>query len=280
MAAYTDYSGWQVSSSSGRRVHARVRRPHFRHHRSQRSPRRGDRRAAVRIQSAHAAAQRERLSPRPETSDYARADRHPEEAKRAESGKASGRKTWTYQAKNVRDFAFASSRKFAWDAMVLAGEVKATTVLAGASTPRRAVHLVPVFHQGSRTRPRRLLEPVHVGLPVPVCHLGGGRLTACGMEYPMIVANGGGPRAGRGTYTEEDKYGFISLVIHEAGHNYFPMIVNSDERQWTWMDEGLNTFLEYLTGQSAGRRISPVRVIPRQRRRRGRSGRRATAGRS
>src|SRR5690606_41394492 len=66
-----------------------------------------------------------------------------------------------------------------------------------------------------------------------------------GMEYPMICFNGGRPEPD-GTYSERTKYGMISVIIHEVGHNYFPMIINSDERQWTWMDEGLNTFLQYL----------------------------------
>ncbi|MDB2573053.1 M1 family aminopeptidase, partial [Schleiferiaceae bacterium] len=69
-----------------------------------------------------------------------------------------------------------------------------------------------------------------------------------GMEYPMICFNGGRPEAD-GTYSEGTKYGMIGVIIHEVGHNFFPMIINSDERQWTWMDEGLNTFVQYLTEQ-------------------------------
>jgi len=65
------------------------------------------------------------------------------------------------------------------------------------------------------------------------------------MEYPMICFNG--PRPDKdGTYSKRIKYGLISVIIHEVGHNYFPMIVNSDERQWTWIDEGINSFLQYL----------------------------------
>ena len=68
------------------------------------------------------------------------------------------------------------------------------------------------------------------------------------MEYPMVSFNGGRPEKD-GTYTQRVKYGMIGVIIHEVGHNFFPMIVNSDERQWTWMDEGLNSFLQYLTEQ-------------------------------
>ena len=83
-----------------------------------------------------------------------------------------------------------------------------------------------------------------------------------GMEYPMLCFNGGRPEAD-GTYSAERKYGMISVIIHEVGHNFFPMIVNSDERQWTWMDEGLNTFCQYLTEQEWQRDYPSRRGEPR-----------------
>ena len=54
----------------------------------------------------------------------------------------------------------------------------------------------------------------------------------------------------------------IGVIIHEVGHNFFPMIINSDERQWTWMDEGLNTFLQYLTEQEFERNYPSRRGPP------------------
>jgi aminopeptidase N len=67
-----------------------------------------------------------------------------------------------------------------------------------------------------------------------------------GMEYPMISFNPGRALPD-GSYSEGSKNAAILVIIHEVGHTYFPMIVNSDERQWTWMDEGLNSYLQYLT---------------------------------
>ena len=82
----------------------------------------------------------------------------------------------------------------------------------------------------------------------------------------MICFNGPRPEED-GTYSKATKYGLISVVIHEVGHNFFPMIVNSDERQWTWMDEGLNTFLQYLAEQEweedyPSRRGMPEKIVP------------------
>jgi hypothetical protein len=84
------------------------------------------------------------------------------------------------------------------------------------------------------------------------------------MEYPMICFNGGRPETD-GTYSENTKIGMISVIIHEVGHNFFPMIINSDERQWTWMDEGLNTFMQYMAEKEFDRnyptRRGPARNI-------------------
>ena len=120
-------------------------------------------------------------------------------------------KTWVFHAQNVRDFAWASSRKFVWDAQ--GHDIEGNSVMAMSYYP----------------------NPTAISVNGPIY----------GMEYPMICFNGPRPDED-GTYTARTKYGLISVIIHEVGHNYFPMIVNSDERQWSWMDEGLNTFLQYL----------------------------------
>ena len=107
----------------------------------------------------------------------------------------------------------------------------------GASTPPQAI--IHTLEQSTRKYSFAYPYPVAISVNGPVG----------GMEYPMICFNGPRPEGRDGTYSERTKYGLISVIIHEVGHNYFPMIVNSDERQWTWMDEGLNTFLQYLAEQ-------------------------------
>ncbi|MGA0559354.1 M1 family metallopeptidase [Larkinella sp. VNQ87] len=166
------------------------------------------------------------------------------EAEAAEKAKPTGKKTWIYKADNVRDFAFASSRKFIWDAMQtdvygdgrkiwsMSYYSKEGNPLWGQYSTRAVEHTLRSY--GNRT----------FKYPYPVaisCHATPGG----GMEYPMISFNGGRPEPD-GTYSESVKAGMIGVIIHEVGHNFFPMIVNSDERQWTWMDEGLNTFCQYL----------------------------------
>ena len=79
---------------------------------------------------------------------------------------------------------------------------------------------------------------------------------AGGMEYPMITFNGPRPEEDD-TYPERSKYRLIGVVIHEVGHNWFPTIINSDERQWTWMDEGLNTFVQSIAGAEWSRTYPP-----------------------
>jgi len=165
-----------------------------------------------------------------------------EEARKAEKEKATGTKTWIYEAENVRDFAWASSRKFIWDAQRVSVEGKKTWAMSyypkegnplwGKYSTRIVAHTLKVYSKHSVAYP----YPVAISVHGPVF----------GMEYPMICFNGGRPEAD-GTYSERLKYGMLGVIIHEVGHNFFPMIVSSDERQWSWMDEGLNTFLQYLT---------------------------------
>ena len=167
----------------------------------------------------------------------------PEEAEKAESNKPSGKKTWIYKAENVRDFAFASSRKFIWDALQIdqAGrKVMCMSLYSKEGNPLWEKYSTMVVAHTIRSYSKYSID-----YPYPVaysCHSTAGG----GMEYPMISFNGGRPEAD-GTYSEQVKYGMIGVIIHEVGHNFFPMIVNSDERQWSWMDEGLNTFVQYLT---------------------------------
>ena len=168
-----------------------------------------------------------------------------EEAEKAEKGKPSGKKTWIYKADNVRDFAFASSRKFIWDVMQV--DVEGKKVWAMSLYPKEGNPLWGQYSTMVVAHTLRSYSKHTVAYPYPVaysCHsVAGG-----GMEYPMISFNGGRPEAD-GTYSEQVKYGMIGVIIHEVGHNFFPMIVNSDERQWSWMDEGLNTFCQYLAEQ-------------------------------
>ena len=168
------------------------------------------------------------------------------EAEAAEKTRASGTKTWRFKAKNVRDFAFASSRKFIWDAQGMKSgdlDVMAMSYYPKEGNPlwekystQAIVHTIEQYNKYSFDYP----YPTAISVNGPVG----------GMEYPMLSFNGRRPvkdaKTGEITYSKATKYGLISVIIHEVGHNYYPMIVNSDERQWTWMDEGLNSFLQYL----------------------------------
>ena len=168
-----------------------------------------------------------------------------DEAEKTEQKKASGKSTWKFKADNVRDFAFASSRKFIWDAMNVKQE-DGSTVLAMSMYPKEGN---PIWEKFSTKAVAHTLKWYsHYTFPYPYPVAWSIHAASIGMEYPMICFNFGRPEAD-GTYSQRTKFGMIGVIIHEVGHNYFPMIVNSDERQWTWMDEGLNTFLQYLTEQ-------------------------------
>jgi hypothetical protein len=168
------------------------------------------------------------------------------EAEAAEKGRASATRTWRFKAANVRDFAFASSRKFIWDAqgykkdgtdmMAMSFYPKEGNPLWEKYSTQAIIHTIEQYNKYSFDYP----YPVAISVNGPVG----------GMEYPMISFNGPRPikdkKTGAITYSKRTKYGLIGVIIHEVGHNYFPMIVNSDERQWTWMDEGINTFVQGL----------------------------------
>src|SRR5688572_12175325 len=165
-----------------------------------------------------------------------------EEATKKEKSKSSKKSTWEFYAENVRDFAFASSRKFIWDAQAV--KVGSKTPLAQSLYPKEGN---PLWEKESTKAVKNALElysertfeyPYPVAYSVHTAHQG--------MEYPMICFNGERPKKD-GSYSKQTLIGLVQVVVHEVGHNFFPMIVNSDERQWSWMDEGLNTFLEKET---------------------------------
>ena len=166
-------------------------------------------------------------------------------AERAESKESNnGRKTWIFNAKKVRDFAFATSRKFIWD--VMAVKIGDKTVTAESFYPKEGN---PLWEQYStRVVAHSLISYSKHTVDYTYPRAISVHTNQIGMEYPMICFNGGRPEKD-GTYSEATKYGMIGVIIHEVGHNFFPMIINSDERQWTWMDEGLNTFVQYLCEQ-------------------------------
>ncbi|MGB0862081.1 MAG: M1 family metallopeptidase [Saprospiraceae bacterium] len=167
-----------------------------------------------------------------------------DEAEEKEKTKSDKKSTWTFKASNVRDFAFASSRKFIWDAMGV--KFGARTVMAMSYYPKEGNPIWGKYSTKAVAHTLKTYSKYTFDYPYPVAISSHAVFT--GMEYPMISFNFGRPEAD-GTYTPRTKYGMIGVIIHEVGHNYFPMIVNSDERQWTWMDEGLNSFLQYLTEQ-------------------------------
>ena len=166
------------------------------------------------------------------------------EAEAAEKNKSSQTKTWVYKATNVRDFAFASSRKFIWDAQKQT--VGNKDVLCMSYYPKEGNPLWERYSTKLVAHTIKTYSKYTVNYSYPVAISVHSKWI--GMEYPMICFNGGRPEAD-GTYSEGEKYGMWGVIIHEVGHNFFPMIINSDERQWTWMDEGLNTFVQYLTEQ-------------------------------
>ncbi|MCA0396049.1 MAG: M1 family metallopeptidase [Bacteroidetes bacterium] len=164
-----------------------------------------------------------------------------DEANKAITTKAKTKKTWIYKADNVRDFAWTSSRRFIWDAMP--ANVEGKKVMCMSFYGKEAYGLYRPFSTKAVAHTIKTYSKFSIPYPYPVAQ---SVEAANGMEYPMICFNYG-RTAPDGTYSESTKYGMLGVVIHEVGHNFFPMIVNSDERQWSWMDEGLNTFVEYLT---------------------------------
>jgi len=173
-----------------------------------------------------------------------------EEALENEKSRSTKTKTWHFKAKNIRDFAFASSRKFIWDAQGY--KHNRTNTMAMSYYPNEGNPLWEKYSTEAIIHTMEQYSKYTFDYPYPVSISVNGPVG--GMEYPMITFNGPRPtldkKTGEKTYSRRTKYGLIGVIIHEVGHNYFPMIVNSDERQWTWMDEGLNTFLQFLAEQA------------------------------
>ncbi|GIU65979.1 M1 family metallopeptidase [Candidatus Phycosocius spiralis] len=187
----------------------------------------------------------------------------PQEAESAEKSKTTKFKTWRFTANNVRDFAWAGSRKFIWDAMAVRQE-SGQDVLAMSFFPKEGDPLWSAYSTKSIAHTIHVYGRMTFPYPYKVAQSVNGPVG--GMEYPMITFNGPRPekdKAGNLTYSDRTKYGLISVVIHEVGHIWFPMIVNSDERQWTWMDEGLNTFLQYVAEQEWSKAYPSRRGDPR-----------------
>ncbi len=179
------------------------------------------------------------------------------EARKKEKLRSSKKSTWEFHAENVRDFAFASSRKFIWDAMAV--KIGDKTPLAQSLYPKEGN---PLWERESTRAVKNTLELYSertVGYPYPTAY--SVHAANQGMEYPMICFNYGRP-ARNGKYSQLTRAAMIDVIIHEVGHNFFPMIVNSDERQWTWMDEGLNTFLQKETLRLRYPELADVNATP------------------
>ena len=164
-----------------------------------------------------------------------------DEALNASKGKSNAKKTWVFKADNVRDFAWTASRRFVWDAMPALVEGK--KVMTMSYYAKEAYPIYSKYSTKAVAHTVKTYSKFSIPYPYPVAISVEGNQ---GMEYPMISFNPG--RANDdGSYSEGSKNAAIFVIIHEVGHTFFPMIVNSDERQWTWMDEGLNSYLQYLT---------------------------------
>ncbi|QOD61645.1 M1 family metallopeptidase [Polaribacter haliotis] len=180
-----------------------------------------------------------------------------EEAEKIEKSRSKKTKTWKFYAENVRDYAFASSRKFIFDAMAV--DINGKTVMAESlyskeANPLYGDHSTRAVAQTLKTYSNFTFDyPYHKAISVD------GQM---GMEYPQICFNPGRPDLPDGGYSDRVKYRMIKVTIHEVGHNFFPMIVNSDERQWTWMDEGLNSFMEMLAEKDYDENFPIVRGYP------------------
>ena len=259
MAAYTDYAGWQHKQFLGR---------------GEFTLEFGDYTVAITVPADHVVAATGTLENPREVLSEKQLERlgeaeeaekpmfviTPEEAKENEKSRSKDEKTWVFRAENVRDFAWASSRKFIWDAQLHRQE-SGEPVWAMSYYPNEAEPLWSKYSTHSVVHTLEVYSKFTFDYPYPVAISVNGPVY--GMEYPMICFNGPRPEED-GTYSARTKYGLISVVIHEVGHNYFPMIVNSDERQWTWMDEGLTPSCNSSPSRS-GRRNTMASVAGRAR---------------
>ncbi len=166
-----------------------------------------------------------------------------DECTAAEKNKQTATKTWIFKADSVRDFAWGSSRKFMWDAMPI--KVEGKKVMCMSFYGKEAAGLYRKYSTKTVAHTIKTYSKFTIPYTYPVAQ---SIEASNGMEYPMICFNFGRTEKD-GTYSEATKYGMLGVIIHEVGHNFFPMIINSDERQWSWLDEGLNTFTQFLTEQ-------------------------------
>ena len=176
-----------------------------------------------------------------------------EEAEATEKSFSKDKKTWKFIAENVRDFAFATSRKYILDMMAV--KIGDDTVMAVSLYPREGNPMWEDFSTITVVETLKFYSdytfnyPYHKAVSVHAHRVG--------MEYPMICFNFGRPNID-GSYSDDEKFGMIGVIVHEIGHFFFPMIVNSDERQWAWMDEGINTFVQYLAEQEFGKKYPEI----------------------
>ena len=242
LCAYTDYCGWQNRQTLGAEFALEF----------------GDFNVSITVPDDHIVAstgelqnpeevlsnqQRERLATatKSDTPVYIVTE---EEAIKNESSKPAGKKTWKFAASNVRDFAFASSRKFLWDAQGV--ELRDKPIIAMSFWPKEGQPLWGRYSTAAVVHTIRVYSRFIFDYPYPVIISVNGPIP--GMEYSMITFQSPRPEEDR-TYSERTKHGLISVIIHEVGHSWFPMIVNSDERRWRWMDEGMNSFVQFLAEQ-------------------------------
>lgn len=191
-----------------------------------------------------------------------------DEALANQAGRASDKATWKFRAERVRDFAFASSRKFVWDAMGHKQESDGRTIMAMSFYPEEGMPLWDKYSTEAVVHTLETYSKYTFPYPYPVAQ--SVNSATSGMEYPMISFNPRRPDEddeGNRTYSRSTKYGLIGVIIHEVGHNYFPMIVNTPEREWFWMDEGFNTFLQGLAHREweegwPGNIGSPETIVP------------------
>lgn len=242
MCVYSDFQGWQNHQFTGRGEFALV----F-----------GDFKVSINVPADHIVGgtgeckNYDQVLTSDQLSRYRKAENASEpieivtldEAKKAEKNHSKQRKTWNFEANNVRDFAWTSSRKFVWDGMRVTIPENNNKVMAMSFYPKESYGLYRKFSTKAVAHTIKTYSEFTIPYPYPVAQ---SVEAANGMEYPMICFNFGRTEKD-GTYSEGTKNGMIGVIIHEVGHNFFPMIINSDERQWAWMDEGLNTFTEYLT---------------------------------
>jgi hypothetical protein len=240
LCVYTDYTGWQNKQFTGRgefaltfgnfKVQMTVPADHIV----------GSTGECLNYAQTLTAAQQNRLKQAQTAKDVVEVVTLAE-AKAAEAKKSKATKTWIFKAENVRDFAWTSSRKFVMDAMPVT--VGGKKIMCMSFYGKEAYNLWRKYSTKVVAHTIKTYSKYSIPYPYPTAQ---SVEASNGMEYPMICFNNGRTNKD-GSYSEQTKYAMIGVITHEVGHNFFPMIINSDERQWTWMDEGINSFVQHLT---------------------------------